>query len=202
MILLHEDRVIYSLFDLTGNWSKPYEDHGYTVFKFDIKRGIDVRWLEIPKKPVYGILAAPPCTDFSASGAQYWPKKDSDGRTLKSLDLIGATCRLIIALNPHFWCIENPVGRLNRWLGKPKMYFNPCDYGDPYTKKTALWGKFNIPEKKPVEPEFVYTSKNAKRPGRRYSKIHWGSGRRGERGKELRSATPEGFAFAFFKANQ
>jgi len=36
----------------------------------------DIRWLEIPDKSVYGILAAPPCTDFSVSGAQYWKQKD------------------------------------------------------------------------------------------------------------------------------
>ena len=26
-----------------------------------------------------GILAAPPCTDFTSAGAQYWAQKDKDG---------------------------------------------------------------------------------------------------------------------------
>ena len=79
------------------------------------------------------------------------------------------------------------VGRLVRLLGKPKMYFNPCDYGDPYTKKTCLWGKFNIPEKKPIKP-------NGKNP------IH-NMPPSPERSK-LRSITPSGFAEAFYEANK
>lgn len=48
-----------------------------------MKWGIDIlewNYKMIPKNLVYGILAAPPCTDFAGSGAQYWPKKDIDGR--------------------------------------------------------------------------------------------------------------------------
>jgi hypothetical protein len=31
------------------------------------------------------------------------------------------------------------------------MTFNPNDYGDPYTKRTCLWGEFNTPVRTPVE---------------------------------------------------
>ena len=91
---------------------------------------------------------------------------------------------------------ENPVGRLPRLvpeLGKPRMYFNPCDYGDPYTKKTGLWGDFNtnLP-KNPVEPERVC------KQGSWVQKL----GGKSERTKELRSMTPPGFAQAFFEANK
>lgn len=191
-MLLNELKIIYSLFDYSGNWSKPYRDNGYQVRQIDIKHGDDVRWLEVPAEPVYGILAAPPCTDFSVSGAQYWKAKDADGRTLASLELIGAMARFILATNPHFWVVENPVGRLKNWFGKPKMYFNPCDYGDPYTKKTGLWGKFNTPEKNPVEPERVCSQ------GSWVMKL----GGKSERTKELRSMTPMKFAWAFFDANR
>jgi hypothetical protein len=151
--MLNESKIIYSLFDYSGNWSQPYVDADYDVRRVDLKYGDDVRLLEIPKTPVYGILAAPVCTSFAGCGAQYWPAKDADGRTLQGLELVGAACRFILSCNPEgFWVIENPVGRLNRWIGKPRFYFNPCDYGDAYTKKTALWGRFNIPVKNPVEP--------------------------------------------------
>jgi len=189
---MSDKKVIYSLFDYSGNWPRPYAEAGYEVISLDIKHGDDVRLLEVPKEPVYGVLAAPPCTDFAGSGAQYWKKKDEDGRTLQSLELIGATARFILATNPTFWVVENPVGRLNRWFGKPVMYFQPYEYGDPYTKKTGLWGKFNVPEKNPVEPI------KACKQGSWVQKL----GGKSERTKELRSMTPMGFAHAFFEANQ
>jgi hypothetical protein len=82
-------------------------------------------------------------------------------------------------------------------MGKPDLVFNLCDYGDPYTKRTCLWGVFGAPQKHPVEPEFVIASN-----GDRYSENHWYTGGNTERTKELRSITPQGFAKAFFEANQ
>ena len=192
-----KDKIIYSLFDFTGNWSEPYKDAGYTVITIDIKHGQDIRILEIPDKPVYGILAAPPCTHFSLSGASYWPIKDDNGKTISGLELIGATCRFILACNPHFWVIENPVGRLYHWLGSPKMYFDPCDFGDAYHKKTALWGNFHFPYKKPVKITY-------KEPSGHHNQDLWLM----KQGYTLndkptqRSITPKGFAQAFFNANQ
>ena len=192
MTLINENKIIYSLFDYSGNWSKPYRDNGYDVRQIDFKHGDDIRWLEIPKEQVYGILSAPPCTHFAGSGAQYWKAKDEDGRTLEGLELMGATARFILATNPVFWVLENPVGRLNRWFVKPVMYFHPYEYGDAYTKKTALWGKFNIPKKNPVEPERVC------KQGSWLQKLGGSS----EKTKTLRSMTPMGFAKAFYEANQ
>jgi len=192
-----KDKIIYSLFDFTGNWSEPYKDAGYTVITIDIKHGQDIRILEIPDKPVYGILAAPPCTHFSLSGASYWPIKDDNGKTISGLELIGATCRFILACNPHFWVIENPVGRLYHWLGSPKMYFDPCDFGDAYHKKTALWGNFHFPFKKPVPVDYGnFTDHN---------RIETWLRKQGYKITDrptMRSITPKGFAQAFFNANQ
>lgn len=89
--------------------------------------------------------------------------------------------------NLKFWCIENPVGKLRVCEGDPVAIINPCDYGDPYTKATLLWGEFNLPTKIPVEPT-------------EGSKIHRYPP--SEHRKELRAITPPGFAKAFFKANQ
>lgn len=184
---------ILSLFDYSGNWSNPYKEAGYQVFQVDIKLDIDILTLEPRDLPnrIYGILAAPPCTDFASSGAQYWKAKDQDGRTAQSLKLVDKVLELVDYYDPYFWCLENPVGRLARLrpaVGKP-WYFNPCDYGDPYTKKTGLWGNFNTAlEKTPVKPD----------PNSWIMKL----GGKSERTKELRSMTPPGFAKAFFKANQ
>ena len=199
----NESKIILSLCDTTGTWSAPYREAGYTVIQVDIKDGLDVRLIEYPGK-VHGILAAPPCTDFSVSGAQYWKAKDEDGRTVASLAVADACMRLVALCKPEWWVLENPVGRLKRWYGTPLWMFNPCDYGgymqpserthdlapyqDAYTKKTLLWGDFNPPEKKPVEP----TGGN-----------QWimKLGGKSAKTKHYRSVTPTGFARAFFLAN-
>lgn len=190
-------RIIYDLCGGTGSWSKPYRDNGYTVRLIDMKDGNDIRWLRKPKEIVHGVLAAPPCTHFSLSGAQYWEEKDADGRTLEDISIMDACIRFIFAVNPVFWALENPTGRMVEFLGPPIYKFNPCDFGDPYTKKTYLWGKFIRPNKRPVEPEFI-TAPN----GDRYSKIHWYTGGKSDKTKTIRSMTPPAFAAAFFKANR
>lgn len=189
---LFEDKLILSLCDHSGNWPNFYREAGYNVQLIDLKKGGDVRTLAYLDRPVYGILAAPPCTAFAGSGAQYWPKKDASGETLEALALVDACLRAVAIYKPAFWALENPVGRLRRYLGPPTLIFNPCDYGDAYTKKTCLWGEFNAPAKNPVEPVRVCSQ------GSWVQKL----GGKSERTKELRSTTPLGFAKAFFEANK
>lgn len=189
-------KIILDLCGGTGAWSRPYKEAGYDVRVITLPEQ-DVLTYQPPAN-VYGILAAPPCTDFSISGAQYWMIKDMDGRTIDSMGLVIACLRVIAIAKPEaFWSMENPVGRLSRWMGKPQLIFNPCDYGDAYTKKTCLWGVFNKPEKHPVEPEYVYASN-----GDRYAKVIMATGGKSARTKELRSITPPGFARAFYEANK
>lgn len=153
---------------------------------------------------VHGILMAPPCTDFSISGAQYWPAKDQDGRTKASMEIIETCLAIVRYFKPTWWVLENPVGRLPelfpRTLGYPRMYFHPYEYAgladepekEAYTKKTGLWGIFNHRlEQKPVDPVRVCSQ------GSWIQKL----GGKSERTKELRSLTPIGFARAFFAAN-
>ena len=170
-------KVILSLCDFTGNWPRPYYEAGYTVILVDPKHKTrtkagrliklpftaedlaDYLLDEVPGK-VYGLLMAPPCTHFTVSGAQYWKAKDADGRTEEGKRIIRACLDIKDELAPAFWALENPVGRLPRLfptrLGRPQMYFNPCDYGDAYTKKTGLWGDSNTDlPKTPVDPERV-----------------------------------------------
>ena len=69
--LFNESKVIYDLYDGSGEFSRPYLEAGYNVVRADIKRGIDVRLLKHFKSEIYGILAGPPCTDLAGfrSGA-------------------------------------------------------------------------------------------------------------------------------------
>jgi hypothetical protein len=194
---------ILSLFDHSGVWSEPYRRAGFNVIQVDLKHGVDVLTLKASDlPPVFGILAAPPCTDFSVSGAQYWKAKDADGRTAVSLALVDKTLELVRELKPEFWVLENPVGRLPKLrpeIGTP-YYFHPYEFAgfadDPeterYTKKTGLWGEFNRDlEKLPLEPIRVC------------SQGSWiqALGGKSDRTKELRSKTPTGFARSFCRAN-
>jgi len=186
-------KTILSLCDFTGNWSRPYRDAGYNVIQIDAKPGEnitigDVRLLQKPGEQIYGVLAAPPCTVFANSGAR-WPRTDED--MIEGLSIVDACLRIVYATKPTFWALENPVGKLVRYLGKPRMYFDPCDFGDAYTKKTCLWGEFAEPVKTPVEAVHVCEQ------GSWIQQL----GGKSERTKELRSATPAGFAKAFFDAN-
>lgn len=180
------NKVILDLCGGTGAWSKPYADAGYDVRVIDTLNGEDVRLLIKPAEKIHGILAAPPCTHLSGSGARWWAQK-GDAALLEALSVVDACLRIVYACSPAWWALENPIGRLSWFLGDPVMYFNPCDYGDPYTKKTALWGSFTPPGKwSPV----------AAIEG---SKIHRFQPS-ADRGR-LRSITPSGFARAFFEAN-
>jgi hypothetical protein len=191
-MLFNRDKIILDLCGGTGSWSRPYQDAGYDVRLVSYPDN-DVRVYEPPAQ-VYGILAAPPCTHFSIACNRLWDEKDADGRTMNDLAIVSACCRIIVATNPKFWVLENPVGRLKNWLGKPVMSFNPYDYGDPYSKKTLLWGSFNWPYKtnKIEEPE----SEKGHNKGWIYK--YGGSSKAT---KTARSITPPGFAKAFFTAN-
>jgi hypothetical protein len=141
------------------------------------------------------ILAAPDCTNFSSSGAQYWRTKDADGRTKDSLELVRQVIRTIDLCMPEIFAWENPVGRLHKLMpeiGRP-WYFQPWWYGDPYMKKTGLWGNFNrdLPRNEVIPIKFCSQGNWLQRLGGK-----------SERTKECRSQTPMGFARAFFQANQ
>jgi len=198
-------KIILDLCGGTGSWSKYYKLNSniYDVRLIDPQEWMggygnsgDVRLFQYSNINIHGILSAPPCTEFASSGARWWKDK-GEKPLLEGLSVVDACLRIIFVHKPKFWALENPVGRLRKFLGDPTLIFNPCDYGDPYTKKTLLWGNFNIPEKTPVEPEFV-TYANGKRGSKFWAKL----GGKSDRTKRLRSATPDGFAKAFYDSNK
>ena len=182
-------KVILDLCGGTGAWSKPYQDNGYDVRVVTLPGDVRLfKWLE---GPIYGVLAAPPCTHLAGSGARWWAEK-GEGKLLEALSVVDACLRIILIANPVFWALENPIGRLTNYLGKPQMYFNPADYSDGYTKRTALWGRFNIP-KPTYKPEFGDLS---------WKKSSMHLIPPSEDRAKLRSITPAGFAQAFYEANK
>ena len=183
--------IILDLCGGTGAWSRPYAEAEYDVRIIDpLVNGQDVRLFRRLDVPVHGILAAPPCTVFAGSGAK-WKALRPTSEVLEGLSVVDSCIRIIRAHTSNdlkFWAVENPIGWLRDYLGPPDAYFDPCDYGDPYTKRTCLWGKFRMPERCPVEPS-------------QGSKMHLQYGGRSGKTKTMRSVTPPGFARAFFEVN-
>jgi hypothetical protein len=184
-----EDRLILDLCAGSGSWSKPYEEAGYHVVRVTLPES-DVRAFVAPHG-VWGVLAAPPCDQFSLARNGH-PEKPRD--LIAGLEVVGACIRVIQQASPVWWALENPVGLLSGYLGTPRDVFDPCDFGDPWTKRTAIWGSFRIPERGPyVKPLGGGPLCSICDPKRR--RRTWCSK------PEHRAITPAGFARAFFEAN-
>lgn len=134
-------KIILDLCGGTGSWSAPYKKAGYDVRLITLPF-YDVRTYSPPDN-VYGVLAAPPCTHFSVACNRLWDLKDKNGQTADALSIVYACLDIIHQCKPKFWALENPKGRLIKWLGEPTLRFNQCDFGAPYVKPTLLWGNFN-----------------------------------------------------------
>lgn len=130
-------KIILDLCGGTGSWSKPYKQAGYDVRLITLPYENVLTY--IPPNNVHGILAAPPCTAFSRTG------KRLKSEMYKQMNIVNACIKIIENCKPEWWALENPVGYLMHFLGKPKLIFQPYYYGDGWTKKTAIWGNFNTP---------------------------------------------------------
>ena len=201
---INSDKVVLSLFDLSGEWARPWAEAGYDVYTFDIQSDPFVGDVnnfsaemfadvfgDFDGKEVHAILAACPCTDFAVSGARHFAAKDADGRTVKSVELVRQTMRAVEYFKPAVWAVENPVGRIENLTGLPpwRMSFQPSNFGEDYTKRTILWGRFNADL--PIAPTEATAG----------SKMHSQYGGKSIATKNARSETPPGFAYSFFMGN-
>ena len=188
------NKIILDLCAGTGAWSKPYKEAGYDVRNITLPE-YDVRTYEPPEN-VYGILAAPPCTEFSFA-KHFHGKGNYTHDFLKGLEIVSACMRIILTANPKWWALENPVGYLRRWLKKPVFIYEPYYYGDNYQKQTDLWGDFNIPKPQiEIKPKGLIKFSMLK--SKEIAPEFYGKLTRTER----RSITPAGFSKAFFEANR
>ena len=202
-------KIILDLCGGTGSWSKPYADAGYDVRIITLPEH-DVRTYEAPLN-VYGILAAPPCDQFS------FVLNEKIARDLdRGLEIVGACQRIISAQrNLKFNALENPIGHLSRFIGFPQFVFQPWEFGDPWTKRTGIWGNFNNPIKPFKCWADVQRNENLYiRPGRGKPNMVWLHKSsydlipayhglpRPTTDAAFRAMTPQGFARAFFESNQ
>lgn len=188
-----KDRIILDLCGGTGSWSSPYAEAGYSVMVVTLPSQ-DVRTFE-PPDDVYGVLAAPPCTEFSFA-KHFHGKGKYQHDFLQGLSVVDACLRIITVTKPKFWALENPKGYLSRWLGEPTMMFEPFYYGDQYQKRTCLWGSFRFPMPQSLEGEGLVKFSMLK--SKEIHPEYYGELDRTQR----RAITPSGFAKAFFEANR
>ncbi|MEI6561252.1 MAG: hypothetical protein WCO68_04105 [Verrucomicrobiota bacterium] len=196
----NERGIIVSLYDFTTNIVKPWADAGYLCYCVDIqhapgetrddniiKIGTDVcKWWPPCGVKIAMVFSQSPCTHLAVSGRVWFAKKGFpaliDGLTLFARGLE------IAQWSGAPYMLENPVSVISTHWRKPDHIFDPCDYGDPYTKKTCLWvgNGFVMPKKNRVAP--VEGSKMHKLPPSPHR-------------ANIRSVTPMGFARAVFEAN-
>ena len=197
------NKIILDLCGGTGSWSKPYKEANYDVRLITLPQG-NVLTYEPPEN-VYGILAAPPCTEFSL--AKNGCKRSRNFK--EALIVVEACLKIIWKCRLHetlkFWALENPVGFLRQFLGRPSFTFEQWQYGELKIKKTDVWGYFNEPtpilKKRPdslmcLSPKKRYNARDWSRiaPPPEYAPLNLDRA-------ALRAITPPGFAKAFFKAN-
>lgn len=156
------------------------------------------------------VFGFPECTDMAVSGAAHFTRKSLSNPAFQAEAV--ELSRLVMYVGEAYgctWALENPVSVLSTIWRKPTFYFNPWEYGgylqvddehpdypeyikprDAYPKKTGIWASsnFKIPVKKPVYCEPGYSLQHRKLGGSLKS-------------KQIRSATPRGFARAVFAAN-
>jgi len=205
-------KIILDLCGGTGAWSAPYKEAGYEVINVTLPDH-DVMDIEFTDrqliingrgqliyftKDIYGILAAPPCTMFSLARTRAKKPRDfNEGMILveKCLEIIWEVRK---RTELKFWALENPTGYLRQFLGKPPFTFHPTDFGERYTKRTDLWGYYNIPTKRPIK----LTAEEQKLMSTNSRKLPSISDLTGSKQADKRAITPRGFAEAFYKANK
>lgn len=181
-------------------------------FKADQKIAQSKQIAELVGDGVVMVFGFPECTDLTNAGTAWHKKKRAENPMFQKEATELALLVELVANESGMipWAMENPVGALSRLYRKPDFIFNPCNYAgylpkddehplypevypgrDRYNKKTCIWmgNGFKKPEFKHIEAEFK------ENPGWKRC------GGKSTRTKNIRSATPRGFAQAVFEAN-
>lgn len=206
----NHEKIILDLCGGSGAWSRPYKEAGYDVRLITLP-DYDVRTYEPPEN-VYGILAAPPCTEFSLAKNGSRHKRDLAAGMDTVEACLGVIWKCQMRGKLQFWALENPVGLLRRFLGKPPYTFFQWWFGDQGIKRTDLWGYFAPPKQKVFErpdgPHYIKQYKSGKKNHFAWAAPacpEWAKeyiGRQPDKRAALRAVTPPGFAQAFFRANR
>lgn len=229
------DKILLSFFDHSGNQSAPYRLNGWKVIQVDIKHGYDIFDFNIIKivhdNPYaeFGIIAPMVCTAYALSGNRHKQTPERKIMFEYSQRMMAHLKKIIDFLSDSrlllFWMLENPMSDIhthNKWLGKPRQKFNPCDFAgylhhneNDLTALEALRGKerltkedYTLIDKINAYNKHTWLWGNFRPATSRriepVNKVNPGwklYGGKSEKTKELRSVTPLGFAWAFYEAN-
>lgn len=92
------------------------------------------------------MIAHPPCTDLSVSGARHFAAKRMDGRQQVGVSF----ARMLGKADIPRIAVENPVSVLSSLWRKPDQVIQPWMFGHGETKATCLWLK-GLPLLKPTD---------------------------------------------------
>ncbi len=185
------------LFCGTKSFSKVAHQWGYETKtldnenQFDADFTIDIMDFDVSMLDGYKpdiIWASPPCQKFSvASFSSHWfpnrvPKNEN---TVKAMDMVKKTVKIIEELKPKYFYIENPRAMLRKLDLIPYSYATVtyCQYGFKNMKPTDIWSNNN---------EWLLVAKKCKNgmpchePAPRGSK----TGTQGIKNAKLRGAIP------------
>ena len=161
---------------------------------------------------VVHVFGFPECTDLTNAGTKHLQSK-RDFNPLFQLEAIELCdlVRVVGVLARCRWAFENPKGAVSTQYRPYNFRFDPADYGgylpeddkhplspeiyppqDAYNKDTCIWsgGGYKQPKLKRIEPL------EKENPG--WKKC----GGKSQKTRNIRSATPRGFAIANFEANK
>lgn len=144
---------VLELFAGSCSFSNVAKEYGYETFTTDYNNfdGIDYvtdilqfDYNELPYKPDI-IWASPPCTYFSvASIGKHW-NKDNTPKSIEAITgmaIVNKTKEIINTLQPKYFVIENPRGKLRKLdllNSFNRVTVTYCQYGDNRMKPTDLW---------------------------------------------------------------
>jgi len=83
------------------------------------------------------LLAFPPCTHLSSSGARWWAEKRADGRQQEAFEFFMDLAHTDVARV----CLENPVGIVSTLWRASDQIIHPYQFGHEAQKRTCLWLK-------------------------------------------------------------
>ena len=166
---------VLELFSGTRSIGRAFEDRGHKVYSVDYCESFEADShadigcfgvsdvLDAFGKPDV-IWASPDCTTYSVAALSKHRRKDPATGWLMPISDYAKVCdavnqhlmRLIEALNPRLWFIENPRGGLRKmpWMQDlPRYTVTYCQYGYRYMKPTDIWTNARDPRfKSPCSP--------------------------------------------------
>ena len=139
--------------EYSGRVRKAFRDKGHDAWSCDLLPSIDESihhiqgFVEAIANDDYWdlLIAHPPCTHLSVSGARYFAAKKISGVQDKALDFV----RYLMELPINKICIENPISIISSRIRKPEQIIQPWQFGHGETKATCLWLK-NLPKLTPT----------------------------------------------------